>query len=237
MDLLHQSAYKILDTDPSQKSQLPRDLQELLETLEKTRFTSPSEVKCQHCGGNTIYHCHKKCTDPTEKYGYKIHCVSNHYHKENWFVCEDCSAFHLRCPRCPNIQLCRFLGFEGIFCGPYLYKWKIRLPPLEILQQKYGCKDDAIQQYIEYRQLHHHISVTSMEFLDEIGIIRFTKDRSQNPEHVLPLYYVGDLDRYYAGNISDPNDFECLTSPTDVGELYHQWKCPRCQRHYCITDT
>lgn len=260
MNLLHKAGYAVLDTNPSIKKllpkdlrmqerpvescKLPKDLQEFLGKLEKTRFQSPNEVKCQYCGEATVYHggdiiyrCAEVCNGDgiilVGNQSYGIDCVSNHRYNDEWFICEKCTSFHLKCPRCPGttIQLCRFLGFEGVFSF-YSCRLKIRLPPVEILQEKYSCSGKDLQQYIQHQQSTQHVDSYSIEFLDEENTARFIQDYPT--KYAFPAYYVGDQDRYYAGGIPAGVESEVLTGFN--GGSTHQWKCPRCQSHYNITD-
>ena len=232
MSLLRQSAYKILDTNPilKQREQLPRDLQELLETLEKTRFTSPNAMKCQHCGGNTIYHRSEECDGDYIIPNRVTSCISTHDDDDNWFICQECEAFHLQCPRCPNIQLCRFLGFEGVFTKGDTEEWRARVPPLDVLEKQYQNSYD-VELLREYINVPNHPYAYTFTFLNTDNSVDFIRDYPKGES--FPRYYMGDLNRFYAGQ-RDPNYQECLPGPD--GGFGHQWKCPRCQAHYHITD-
>lgn len=272
MDLLHQSAYKILDTDPAQKKLLPQDLQELLETLDQTRYSSPDDVKCQYCGEDTIYHLAKECNShefdevikevgkpwsSNNKYemgSLLTYCVSMHAYEENWFVCQECDAFHLQCPKCvlgagsdwmniqsgAGIQLCRFLGFEGVFYKKDLFTkgigeiWNIRLPSFDILARHYPKYFPEFKEKLSIRtpSYRNHAEFAPPPVLNEVGISQFLRDYP-NAQDEFPPYYVGDLNRYYASHADDNTDYrETLNGPE--GESSHHWKCPRCQTYYHI---
>ena len=232
-------------------------------SLEKTRFSSPEAVKCQHCGGNTIYHQAEGCDGEEIIKEKLISCISTHDYDDNWFVCKDCFAFHLQCSKCQGVgsrfpheeidpeagardqpsgaQLCRFIGFDGVYSNTMMMMeaWAIRVPPLDMLDRRYPNSPDVkdLQEDIEYRQSHPlptYCSSYSFGYLDDVGISRFVEDYPTLNNRI-PRYYVGDLNHFYAGEkLPDMNYQKILTGPD--GGFVHQWKCPRCQRHYNITD-
>lgn len=243
MDLQHLSAYKILDTNSRSRAQLPQDLQDLLITLEKTRFQSPNDVKCQHCGGDTIYHGAEGCDSDYIIPSRIVSCISTHDNDDNWFVCLECEAFHLQCSDCPAIQLCRFLGFEGVFYNKTETEWReswvMRIPTLDSLEKRYpdSCEVKDLMEDIEYRQKNpnpFYTSSYSFGYLDNEEFSRFIEDYPTLSNRI-PRYYVGDLNYSYAGERVLSNSYQKLLTGPDGG-FVHQWKCPRCQRHYNITD-
>lgn len=257
--------------------------------LEKTRFSSPDDVKCQCCGGETTYHVAEECEDePTTGRACSrstldvrkedepinrvrdVWCISNHEDDDNWFICRNCCSFHLQCPRCPGVQLCRFLGFEGYFERECFNndgnchqreEHRIRLPSINVLK-KYYSKDEVDIIDMEFTKFDHMRFVVEAHPMPCVDFVkRFLLERTSRNfiedypalQDGFPLYYLGDRNRYYAGPLYEDDDddyteghaitsddtkvirYRALITGPDGG-FPHYWKCPRCQKHYRLTD-
>jgi hypothetical protein len=128
----------------------------------------------------------------------------------------------MRCPNCINegkIQLCRFIGHEGIFKDKRVFEhraiehWKCRRPALGLLPVYIAGLFDEDRYTVEP--------------MDNDLLPQYLSDMSDY--HIFSSYYVGDKNLYYA----DPKGIY-ITGPD--GGFSHNWKCPSCLRGYSISD-
>jgi hypothetical protein len=181
--------------------------------------------------------CTVQCCDPGEKIVDGVYCISTHDEGDNdeWFICKSCHAFHLRCTRCAvknpaKVQLCRYIGN----CGMDKAGVHVRVPPFEILDANPSTKrfsvdvKDVIEEYKQLKakaESYEHWDY-AVEHLNAKGTLCFWQDCTTEQEQV--MFYVGDLDSYYAG-------YEAWLCGPDGGFTHH-WKCPRCNQSSRYTD-
>lgn len=158
-------------------------------------------------------------------------CVSTHDDEEEWLICKDCHAYHVRCPQCrendpKRIQLCRFIGFAGFFSDD---SERARIPPFEVLVGKYksiydGDDDgDLIATDMYTNRITTQLTGRAARYLEDCNT------NGKYLHHDFVEYYVGDFDQYYAENTN-----MLLTGPD--GGMSHSWKCPQCLKKYSFTD-
>lgn len=197
-----------------------------------TTYQQYKDIKCPKCGGDTLYHGQQDdaCSDVDE--ATNTPCISTHDEDDEvWYVCLKCRTYQLQCSKCSpdKIQLCRFLGHEGVFSMSDVEKteaWRFRIPPAEKLPLDIH-KEFMEASYKLIKEQPSWLAEVTMEVLDQAATDQCLKDFPTSKN--IPRYYVGDKNLYYA----DGREV-FLTGPD--GGFCHTWKCPSCQHYYTLTD-
>lgn len=225
--------------------------------MEKLSYDHVKDVKCHSCDEQLLLIEYNNFYDPIilEKSGSEIWPITTE--GEICFVCPTCESLYLSCPECSvstwkddrddyglidsSIQLCKFLGFEGLFYSN---------------SDESGYPSQLFQPNLRQRSQEELVNVLFNDSIvstpdsdDECTNVKWLSDAQLcydeeiYPNNKFIPYYVGWMNIPYCpkklpmrfeplGPIE--NAYITLTGPD--GGLFHFWRCLRCNRNFVFTD-